>query len=361
MKKEKKSANDENAAEKEETKKECCGSRDKKVKNLISLVILLGGLFLGSVFVDVVQLFRGGGFSPKKLAQTDIFNFGGKTWVAYSEPIVKVQIVSDDSCEACKPDEIVLALHRMIPTVLTEKVDYSSKEGGDLLNKFGIKTLPAFIFSQDIEKTDFFKQSGQVFDKKDNLYSLNTAKAGIQPGKYLESLQAKEGDIQLGEKNSKAKIFVFSDFQCPYCKAFHETVFKKIIANYSDKALIVYKNYPLDIHPQAQNAALAGECANEQGKFIAYANKLFSSQSDWGKSQGTQKFKTYAAQLSLNSVQFNKCMDDNKYGDNISSDKSDGDSFGVSGTPSLFINDQSVNSGSTYDSIKKIIDADLAK
>ncbi len=56
--------------------------QEKKIKNLISLVILLGGLFLGSIFVDVAQMVRGGGFSAKKLAQTSIFNFGNKTWVA---------------------------------------------------------------------------------------------------------------------------------------------------------------------------------------------------------------------------------------------------------------------------------------
>ena len=362
MEEEKKSIDTEETEAKENSvKKQCSKSKDKKVKNLISLVILLGGLFIGSIFVDIAQLVKGGGFSPKKLAQTDIFNFGGKTWVAYSDPIIKVQVVSDETCEACKPDEIVLALHRMIPTVLTEKVDYDSKEGKNLIDKFEIKTLPAFVFSQDLEKTDFFKQSAQIFDKKDDLYSLNTAKAGIQPGKYLEALAPKDDDIQIGNKESSTRIFVFSDFQCPYCKSFHETVLKKILANYSDKILLVYKNYPLEFHPQAQNAALAAECANEQGKFIAYADKLFAEQAVWGKTTGTQSFKNYARLMGLNASQFNSCLDGKKYADKIASNKSDGDNFGVSGTPSVFINDQAINSGSGYDEIKQIIDENLAK
>ncbi|MFH0969491.1 MAG: thioredoxin domain-containing protein [Patescibacteria group bacterium] len=350
---------EEEKREQEQPEKET--APEKKIKNLISLSILLGGLFIGSLFVDVAQMVRGGGFSPKKLSQTDIFNFGGKTWVAYSEPIVKVQVITDDSCEACKPDEIILGLHRMVPTIFTQKVDENSEEGKELIKNFGIKTIPAFVFSQDIEKTDFFNQAAAVFTKKDSSYVLKTSDLGIQPGKYIETMQVKEDDIQIGNKDSQVKIFLFSDFQCPFCKAFHESVVKKIIANYSSKVLLVFKNYPLSFHAQAENASLAGECANEQGKFIAYADKLFANQTAWGSSQGTQLFKTYASQLRLNTSQFNSCLDGKKYLDKINSDKSDGDSFGVSGTPSLFINDQFVNSASTYDAIKKIIDEDLAK
>jgi len=348
-------------SETEKTDSCCSFSVDKKTKNLIALVILLGGLLIGSIFVDVVQIFRGGGFSPKKLAQTDIFNFEGKTWVAYSEPIVKVQVVSDETCEACKPDEVVLGLHRMVPTILTSKVDIGSSEGADLVKKMSLKTLPAFVFSQDIEKTDFFKQAASVFNKVDSFYVLNTAQLGIQPGKYIESLKTEEGDIQLGKEDSNVKIFLFSDFQCPYCKTFHESVVKKIIAGYKDKVSFVFKNFPLSFHSQAENAALAGECANEQGKFVAYADKLFANQTSWGETTGTQIFKTYASQTGLNASQFNACLDGKKYQDKINSDKETANNFGISGTPSMFINDQSVSNGSTFDAVKQIIDGELAK
>src|SRR6185369_14762757 len=72
------------AVETEEEKK------DRKIKNLISAVILLAGLFVGSLFVDVVQMVRGGGFSQRALSQADVFAAGGKTWVAYAQPIVKL-------------------------------------------------------------------------------------------------------------------------------------------------------------------------------------------------------------------------------------------------------------------------------
>jgi protein-disulfide isomerase len=358
---ENKTSDAEKAVEEKEADSCCSFGADKKTKNLISLIILLFGLLIGSIFVDVVQIFRGGGFSPRKLAQTDIFNFGGKTWVAYSEPIVKIQVISDETCEACNADEVVLALQRMVPTILTSKVDINSQEGRDLTGKMGIKTLPAFVFSQDIEKTDFFGQAAAIFNKVDNSYVLNTAQLGIQPGKYIEALKAEEDDIQIGNKDSNVQVFLFSDFQCPYCKTFHESTVKKILTEYKDKVSFVFKNFPLNFHPQAENAALAGECANEQGKFAAYADKLFDTQTTWGKTTGTQSFKTYAAQTGLNVSEFNKCLDEKKYQDKINSDKELANNFGISGTPSMFINDQSISNDATFDIIKQAIDGELAK
>ena len=336
------------------------GKQEKKIKNLISLAILLGGLFLGSIFVDVVQLFKGGGFSPKKLSQTDVFNYGGKTWVSYNEPIVNVQVISDENCEACKPDEPILWLQRIVPTILTSKLDQNTKEGEMAIEKFEIKTLPAFVFSKDIENTDFFKQAEMLFIKKEGGYVLKTSEIGIQPGKYIEKMGVKENDIKIGNPESKVKIFEFSDFQCPYCKSFHTNVTKKIISEFQDKILFVYKNFPLNFHPQAENAALAVECANEQGKFLQYADKLFANQNDWGKTEGTSKFKAYAQQLGLKS-DFNACLDEKKYAEKVNNDKKEAESFGISGTPSMFINDNSVSSGSSYESIKKIIETELAK
>ncbi|MDO8529541.1 MAG: thioredoxin domain-containing protein [bacterium] len=346
-------------------------SQDKKIKNLISLAILLGGLFVGSIFVDVVQLVRGGGFSPKKLANIDIFNFRGKTWVAYNDPIVTVKVVSDQACENCNPDKVVFGLHQMMPTVLAVKVDQNTQEGIELINNFNLKTLPSFIFSQEVEKTDFFKQNASVLDKKDNSYTLRTAEVGIPTGKYIKTPTVADDDIKIGDAESKVKIFLYSDFQCPFCKTFHTTVIKKILTDYKDKTLFIFRNYPLNFHNQAEEAALASECANEQGKFLLYANKLFDNQGDWtdnpvvkkivSEAQVIQKLKTYAGQIGLKTAQFNECLDSKKYADKIQKDKASGANFGISGTPSMFVNDSFADAGLQYNDIKKIIDDEMAK
>ena len=334
----------------------------KKIKNLIALAVLLGGLFMGSIFVDAVQLVKESGFSQKALSKMDIFELGGKTWVAYPEPIVKVQVVSDDTCPECTPDEVLVWLRRVVPTILTEKIDVNSDSGKQFVSQEGIKTIPAFIFSNAVEKIDFFQQAQVLFNKKGDKYILSTSELGVPVGRYIETPLIGENDIKIGPEDAKVKVVEFSDFQCPYCKTFHTTVIKKILSDYGDKVLFVFKNLPLDFHTQAGNAALATECANEQGKFIVYADKLFVNQDAWGKTEGIQSFKNYAQQIAgINIAQFNQCLDDKKYQGKIDQDKEEANSFGVSGTPAVFVNDQFKNGAIDYNTMKAAIDGELAK
>lgn len=331
----------------------------RRIKNLVSITIILAGLFVGSLFVDVVQLVKGNGFSEKNLQKGEIFEAGGKTWVAFDEPIVNVKVVSDETCEKCDPSEALVWLRRMVPTISAQKVDYASTEGQALKDQFAIKTLPAFIFSDSITRTNFYSQAQILFDKKDNLFSLKTQELGLAPGKYLDLLELKGGDPVLGKSDAKIKVFLFSDFQCPYCKMFWKTV-RDTMKQYPDQAL-VYKHLPLSFHNQAENAALASECALEQEKFWEYGDKLYASQSDWSNAQGTQKFKDYARDLKLNTAQFGKCLDDKKYQSKIDADKNEANNFGISGTPAIFINSQFKNGVISADDLKAAIDAELKK
>lgn len=134
-----------------------------------------------------------------------------------------------------------------------------------------------------------------------------------------------------------------------------------MLAEYKDKVLFTYKQFPLSFHPQANNAALASECAHEQGKFAEYAENLFLRQDEWSKTEGVQKFKDYAVRFGMKSVQFNQCLDSKKYQDKVNADTEEGKRFGVNGTPGTFINDQFVNGAVSIDELKKTIDEQLAK
>ena len=125
------------------------------------------------------------------------------------------------------------------------------------------------------------------------------------------------------------------------------------------KVLYVYKHYPLSFHAQAENAALAGECAYEQKKFTEYADTLFAKQEEWGKTEGTQKFKDYARTLKLDTASFNACLDDKKYQDKVSADMEEGRKFGISGTPGTFVNGTFLNGAVSKEELKAAIDAEL--
>lgn len=354
--------NDEiNAIEEEieqEEKRDQESKQKKKMQNMISAIILLSGLFIGSLFVDMAQFLKRDGFSQKNLSKSDIFEANNKTWVAYSEPAVVVQIINDDSCEKCDVSEALVWFRRVLPTVSTESVAYDSAIGKQLIDKYQIKTLPAFVFDADIAKTDFYSQAKMLFEEKNSNFVLKTQELGLPAGKYLALPEINEDDPISGPKDAKVKVVIFSDYQCPYCKLLFKSL-RDTMNQYKDTVMFDYKHLPLDFHPQANNAALASICAQEQGKFWEYSDKLYASQAEWSNTKDTTKFKDYARTLGLKAADFNKCLDDKKYQNKINVDKAEASDFGISGTPALFINDDFETGALSTDQLKTTIDEKL--
>jgi len=118
-----------------------------------------------------------------------------------------------------------------------------------------------------------------------------------------------------GNPDAPITIIEFSDFQCPFCAQFHSSTLLQIQENYVDtgKVKFVYRDFPIqEIHPNAVPAAVAAECANEQGLFWQYHDKLFENQNSWERlveENVVNEFKAYAADLGLNTSQFNDCFD----------------------------------------------------
>lgn len=332
----------------------------QKVKNLSALVILLAGLFIGSLFVDFVQLATGKGFSGRAARLYNVLPGEDKTWVAYGDPKVSVDVITDKGCAECDPNEALVWLRRVVPTLEATETESGSDTGQALIKHYKIATLPAFVFSKDVTRTDFYAQASSLFEGEGNGYFFNMTKIGLPVGKYLRLPDIRDDAISVGPKDAKMKVIEFSDFQCPYCKAFHKDL-AKILKEYQGKILFVYKHLPLSFHAQAENAALAAECADEQGKFSAYADYLFAKQDDWGKSSGTQKFKDYAWYLKLNGRDFSVCLDSKKYLGKMNADKDEAADFSITGTPGTFVNGTFLSGAVSAAELKQAIDAELAK
>lgn len=332
----------------------------QKVKNLSALAILLAGLFLGSLFVDFAQLMTGKGFSQSAIKEYNLLETGGKTWVAYSDPKVTVQVVTDRNCSECDPNEALLWLRRVVPTLEVSSIESDSYLGKLLIERFSVTTLPAFIFSDSVAQTDFYTQASSLFRGESDRYFFDMGKIGLPVGRYLKLPKINSEDIAIGAKDAKVKVIEFADFQCPYCKTF-QTDMNKVRKEYGDRVLFVYKHLPLSFHPQAENAALAASCANEQGKFQVYADNLFIKQDEWSKTVGVQKFKDYSWRFGINGKQFAKCLDTKKYQDKVTSDKVEAANFSISGTPGTFVNETFLSGAVGYDALKQAIDTELAK
>ena len=180
------------------------------------------------------------------------------------------------------------------------------------------------------------------------------------------------GNPSIGDSKAKVTIVEFSDFQCPYCRMFYEETYGQLKKDYIDtgKVRLVFKDYPLPFHPSAQPAAMGGQCAAEQGKFWQYHDKIFSEQqkreADPSKVSTTITFsvndiKSWAAQVGVNTAQFNSCLDSGKYKNNVQADTDLGNTYGVSGTPSFFVNGTLLVGAQPYSAFKQLIDQELSK
>lgn len=172
---------------------------------------------------------------------------------------------------------------------------------------------------------------------------------------------SQDDDPQKGNDQAKVVIIEFSDFQCPYCARATATV-KQIEKTYGDKIKFVYRDFPLSFHKNALKAAQAAECADDQGKFWEYHDLLFEKQAEWRESEEVNKiFKKYGKDLNLNSKEFDKCLDSEKYKDEVLKDQKDGQAAGVEGTPAFFVNGRLISGAQPFSVFQKVIDEELKK
>lgn len=221
----------------------------KKIQNMISLCILLSGLLIGTLFVDVMQLFMKSGFSERVIRENDVLETKGKTWVAYTDPRVDLIVLTNSSCADCDTDEALTWIRRIIPTTVAHTVEYASYEGQQLAIDNDIKALPAFLFSDSIKKTGFYTEAGGLFTEMGKLSLLDMTKIGETPGKFLKLPEVNGDDITIGEAGAPITMIEYVDFQCPYSKLFHTAIEKALIKRRGADLLKVISLFPPRVKP----------------------------------------------------------------------------------------------------------------
>ncbi len=177
--------------------------------------------------------------------------------------------------------------------------------------------------------------------------------AGSGPTRMEVSL---DDDPVLGPADAPVTIVEFSDYQCPYCKVWHEQVYGELLATYGSKIRFVYRDFPLDeIHPEARPAAIAATCAGAQGKYWEYHNLLFSGELGIGSEART----AYAQRLGLDMDRFAACIADEAGGAEVDGDLQAAFELGVRGTPTFFINGRPLVGAQPLSAFATIIDDEL--
>jgi protein-disulfide isomerase len=159
-----------------------------------------------------------------------------------------------------------------------------------------------------------------------------------------------------GAPGATVEIVEYSDFECPFCSRANATV-QKVLADYQGKVRLVFRDFPLPFHQNAQVAAEAGQCAHEQGKFWEMHDKMFANQ----RALTAEALKQYATELSLDTTKFNACLDGQRFKDSVMSDHQGGSQMGVSGTPAFFINGRFLSGAQPYEAFTAIINEELGR
>ncbi len=143
-----------------------------------------------------------------------------------------------------------------------------------------------------------------------------------------------DDDPARGPATAPVTVVMFSDFQCSACKATHPLL-EKAMAMFPGKIRFVVRDFPLEsLHPNGFRAALAANAANAQGKFFEYTEVLYANQD----ALDDESLKKYAAELGLNVKQFEIDLNSEKNAAEVRKDMADGNKYGVSSTPTIFVN-----------------------
>jgi protein-disulfide isomerase len=198
------------------------------------------------------------------------------------------------------------------------------------LSSLALTTQPATIEKENTNKKN------ETIETSSKPTDSTPKQEQPQPSTGIKTVDLMDDDPVKGLDDAPIVIIEFSDFQCPFCGRFYSQTLPQIKKEFIDtgKAQFVYRDFPISsIHSQAKPAALAAECANEQGKFWEYHNKIFENQSNLSE----ENLKKWAKEIGLNMTTFKSCFDSKKYDSEVNKDFSDGQNAGVSGTPTFFI------------------------
>ncbi len=167
-----------------------------------------------------------------------------------------------------------------------------------------------------------------------------------------------------GDSSAKTWVIIASDFQCPYCKQWHDETYTSFMNEYvrSGKVKVAYVNFPLAQHQFALITAQAAMCASAQNKFWEYHDALFNSQPQWeAMTQPRPLLDSIAKAVSVDVAEWGKCVDSQKMLPIIQADRDRLANAGVQSTPSFLIGDQVLLGAQPIDAMRLALDSAIRK
>lgn len=157
-----------------------------------------------------------------------------------------------------------------------------------------------------------------------------------------------------GPATAQVTLLEYADYECPYCQQIQPAL-NKIEQEFKGTVAFAYKDFPLNIHSNAEKAAEGSQCARLQGKYWEYHDLLAST-----KQLDPAALKAHARTLHLDTAAFDKCIDGGETADTVKAFQKEAEKLGVQGTPTFFVNGRAITGNVNYDKLRAVIEEELS-
>lgn len=190
-----------------------------------------------------------------------------------------------------------------------------------------------------------------------------TESADVQATQQVpaEILVRDDSHLLSSPAQSQATFVEFLDFECESCRAAFPAV-EQLRAEYGDRVTFVARYFPIPSHANAENAAVAVEAAARQGRYESMYQKMFETQAEWGEQRESRAdlFREFAVGMGLDMAAYDRDVADPATLERVLRDRADGETAGVQGTPTFFLDGARIQPES-LDDLRSQLDLALAR
>jgi protein-disulfide isomerase len=329
----------------------------------VASIFFLGGL-LGSFALEPLAI--------NQFGENQFVQFAGKTWLPVKGEPVELIILNDENCAECQTDKSEATIAQIVTPVLSKTtIDISSQAGIDLIAKFNIKKLPAYILGAGVETVElpqgkFIKLAEKYLTEKDGQYLMNSVAFQLSISKFIDVPKLADLDTEPRKGNKEAlQVIEFADFQCPFSNMFHQKN-HELLERLSKEGKINYirKDFPLVFHKESPIAHQAANCvlANSNNEnYWKMNNKIFDNQKIWENTGGSATKKTMIDFAQELEVDITECLNNASGLAEINADIQEGAEYGVGGTPAIFIGKTIISGAVDAKYLEDVINAEMTK
>lgn len=254
-----------------------------------------------------------------------------------------------------------IAVPALFDAEVTSKVTLVTEQEVDNFYQANKAQVKAGEEVQAREQMRAYLQNQKIAQRRqefiDSLRSKAKIVVNLQPPAVLRVDVKIDGAPFKGGKNAPVTIVEFTDIHCPFCKKVLPTL-GQVLSRYGNKVKLVYKDFPIDkLHPGARKGHEAARCADEQGKFWPYHDKLFAT----SPKASPDDLKAYAKEVGLDLPAFETCVASGKFVRAVQNDIDEGKRIGVTGTPAFVINGRLISGAQPLEAFARVIDDELAR